>query len=147
MTTQLFSSLALLGELTSSDYDWHLKPTSVSIVTIRFVCGFVLHIYLQSELLQGFTNMKFALNHPWKFEHPKLAFLVGFGQALVVFVIEGVHYLLLLGNDSHLTIVINFLALVFISQFDDFFYQTHMDGEFKKVITGLSDKYADFLRV
>ena len=115
MTTQLFSSLALLGEMSNSDYDWHLKPTSISIVTIRFVCGIVLHIYLQSELLQGFTNMKFALNHPWKFNNPKLAFLIGLGQAMVIFVIEGVHYLLLLGNDSELTIIVNFLVLAFIS--------------------------------
>lgn len=78
MVTQLFSALALLGGLANSDYEWHLKPTSVWTVTMRFVCGFVLHIYLQSELLQGFTNMKFALNHPWKFENPKLAFLIGF---------------------------------------------------------------------
>jgi hypothetical protein len=127
MVTQLFSALALLGGLADSEYEWHLKPKSVWTVTMRFVCGFVLHIYLQSELLQGFTNMKFALNHPWKFDNPKLAFLVGFAQALVTFVIEGVHYLLLLGNDSILTIVINFLALVFISQFDDFFYGTHTD--------------------
>ena len=44
-------------------------------------------------------------------------------------------------------IVLNFLALVFISQFDDFFYQTYMDLEFKKVIAGFSEKYENFLRV
>ena len=91
--------------------------------------------------------MKYSLNHPWKFERPKLAFTIGFGQALVVLVIESVNYILLMAVDTHMEIVLNFLALVFISQFDDFFYQTHMDVEFKQVIMKIGGKYADFLRV
>ena len=82
----------------------------------------VLHIYLQTELSQGFTNMKYALNHPWKFERPLLAFLAGFLQASTVFVIECVNYILLLTKDNKMEVVLNFLTLVFISQFDDFFY-------------------------
>ena len=59
--------------------------------------------------------MKYALNHPWKFEHAKLAFLVGLGQVMVILVIESVNFILLLANETHMEIVITFLALLFIS--------------------------------
>ena len=44
--------------------------------------------------------MKYALNHPWKFELPILAFFVGLMQVMVVFTIEGVNYVLVLTTDS-----------------------------------------------
>ena len=91
--------------------------------------------------------MKYALNHPWKFDGPKLAFFAGFAQVASVVVIEAVNYVMLLTQTDHLDIVLNFLVLVLISQFDDFFYQTYADPEFKKVVTGYSDKYEDFLRI
>ena len=85
--------------------------------------------------------MKYALNHPWKFERPKMAFLTGLLQASVVYVIEVVNFALVLASNTHIDIVLNFIVLVIISQFDDFFYQTYTDLEFKKVISGLHDKY------
>ena len=70
---QLFSAGILLYEL----FNFDMKPVSANIVLTRFVCGLVLHIYLQAEFKQGYKNMKYALNHPWKFEWPILAFFVG----------------------------------------------------------------------
>ena len=118
----MFCALVLLSELEVYGQKWYLKPSSASIVMTRFVCGFVLHIYLMSELVQGFTNMKYALNHPWKFEKAKVAFFSGFLQASVVYVIEIVNFVVMLANNTHKDIVVNFIALVIISQFDDFFY-------------------------
>ena len=66
--------------------------------------------------------MKYALNHPWKFERATLAFSAGFLQAITVLVLESVNYILLLTKETHIDIVLNFLILAFISQFDDFFY-------------------------
>ena len=69
--------------------------------------------------------MKCALNHPWKFEWAKLAFFTGFAQAITICVLESVNYILLLTVDTHMDIIAIFVALVIISQFDDFFYQTY----------------------
>ena len=69
--------------------------------------------------------MKYALNHPWKFERAKLAFFAGFAQAMTNFALESANYILLLTADTHVDIISVFIALVFISQFDDFFYQTY----------------------
>ena len=118
----MFSAIVLLSELEVYGQKWYLKPPSASIVMTRFICGFVLHIYLTSELEQGFTNMKYALNHPWKFEKAKIAFFAGFLQVSVVYAIEIVNCVLMLANNTHRDIVVNFIVLVIISQFDDFFY-------------------------
>jgi hypothetical protein len=66
--------------------------------------------------------MKYALNHPWRFENWKIAFLSGFLQASIIIVIEMVNFLSILSSYAVLDIVMNFLALVVISDFDDFFY-------------------------
>ena len=66
--------------------------------------------------------MKYALNHPWKFERTTLAFFAGFAQAIVVYVIEIVNFILVMASNTHKDILLNFIALIIISQFDDFFY-------------------------
>ena len=76
MATQIFSALILLSAL--REFDWTVRAASAPVVATRFVCGLVLHVYLQAEAVQGFNNMKYALNHPWKFDGPKLAFFAGF---------------------------------------------------------------------
>ena len=81
----------------------------------RFICSIVLHIYLQDELLQGFTNMKYALNHPWKFEQATLACFAGFIQIMTIIVLELVLYILLLMKNNHIDILMSFVALIFIS--------------------------------
>jgi hypothetical protein len=47
-------------------------------VIARFACGIILHMQLQNELSSGINNMKFALNHFYRFENWHLAFLAGF---------------------------------------------------------------------
>ena len=59
--------------------------------------------------------MKYALNHPWKFDGPRLAFFAGFAQVLSVVVIEATNYIMLLTQTEHLDIVLYFLVLVLIS--------------------------------
>ena len=66
--------------------------------------------------------MKYALNHPWKFEWPILAFICGFAQILVVTVIEIITYILIVGSNTHMDIVLATIALYFIVNWSDFFY-------------------------
>jgi hypothetical protein len=47
------------------------------VVVARFVCGIVLHMMLQAELTSGLNNMKFALNHHYRFENPMVAYIAG----------------------------------------------------------------------
>ena len=68
--------------------------------------------------------MKFALNHPWKFESYIGAFFVGFMQAMVVISNELINLAVLNTNNTIMDILMNFLALVIISDFDDYFFVT-----------------------
>ena len=91
--------------------------------------------------------MKYSVNHPWKFEQNggmALAWLSGFLQASMAMVVESANYIALITNKTHIEIVMNFLALAVIADFDDFFYGALFDQEFKKVITNKS-VYGKFL--
>ena len=141
--SQLTLSIILLYQT----FNFDMKPVSSPIVIARFICGLVFHIYLQAEFAQGYSNMKCALNHPWKFEAPILAFYVGFVQTFVVFVIELINYILLVGNNTYKDIVLSVLSLFFIVNFSHFFYNQPYTGiEFKKIISGKDDRYQSFLR-
>ena len=143
MCAQLFSACILIYEL----FNFDMKPVSASIVLTRFTCGLVFHIYVQSEFKQGFKNMKFALNHPWKFERPILAFFVGFCQTFTVFVIELINYILVVGSNTHMEIILGFFALVLIVHFSNFFFQPMANSELRKLVSGFSERYNNFLRI
>ena len=143
MLVQLFAAIILVMEL----FNFDMEPVSAPIVLTRFICGLVFHIYVRAEFEQGFKNMKFALNHPWKFERPVLAFFVGYMQTLVVFAIELINYILVVGSNTHMDIILGFLALIFIVNFSSFFFQPQTDPEFRRLIAGLADRYQRFLRI
>ena len=75
--TQLLVALSLLSEISAKGMTWYTIASDAQTLILRFVCGFVLHIYLSTEILQGFSNIKFSVNHPWKFERKLLAFFSG----------------------------------------------------------------------
>ena len=53
-----------------------------------------------------------------------MAYLVGLSQSLAVIFVETVNLIILLTNHSVLDVIMNFLALVIISEFDDYFFKT-----------------------
>ena len=114
-------------------------PSSPAIVIARFMCAIFLHISLSDELNQSFQMMKYAMNHPWKFNSWFNAFLIGFTQMLVIFSVEIVNLMVLLTNPTVMETIMNFLALVIISEFDDFFFTTVEFSPLAKLI--LEEEY------
>lgn len=110
-------------------------PKNNTIVLSRFLCAIFLHISLADELIQGFSIMKFSLNHRWLFRSWVPPFFIGFAQMLVIFLVEGINLMLLITNNTHMDILMNFLALVIISDFDDYFFMTVKKQEIGKLIT------------
>ncbi len=90
----------------------------------RFVCAIFLHISLADELNQSFLLMKYATNHHWKFYSWFNAFMVGFFQMVIILSVEIVNMMVLLTNPTVMETIMNFLALVIISDFDDYFFIT-----------------------
>lgn len=90
----------------------------------RFLCAIFLHISLTDELNQGLNIMKYSMNHHWKFKNWFSAYMVGFCQMTVVVSVELVNLIVLLTNGTVMDTIMNFLALVIISDFDDYFFVT-----------------------
>ena len=84
----------------------------------------MLHVTLTNEITQGLNMMKFSVNHPWKFNDYMDGFLVGMAQSFVVISVELVNLAILNTNNTIMDILMNFLALVIISDFDDYFFVT-----------------------
>ena len=99
-------------------------PTDMRIVICRFLCAVFMHITLGDELRQGFSMMKYALNHPWKFVNWSRAFRVGFFQLSAVLTLEIVNLTFMLTNATIVDIIMNFIALLIIADFDDYFFMT-----------------------
>ena len=78
--------------------------------------------------------MKYAVNHRWKFTEYKIAFLAGFLQASMVILVECVNFMAIITNYEIIEIVMDFLALVVIAEFDDFFYETVSEYDIVEVI-------------
>ena len=68
--------------------------------------------------------MKFALNHPWKFYDWFRAYRVGLQQMFVVLSLEFVNLSFMFTNTEISDIIKDFLALLIISEFDDYFFLT-----------------------
>ena len=114
-------------------------PNSYWLVTARFICGVILHMNLQDELRSGMNMMKFALNHDYRFDDYKIAFLAGFLQASMILVVEFVNFLTIMTATNVMEIVLNFMALTIISEFDDIFFKSLGDDRGKDIIT--KDEY------
>lgn len=121
-------------------------PDSTWIMMARFVCGVVLHINAQGELTSGLQNMKFALNHDFRFDSPYIVFLSGFMQATSIFVIEIVNFIVIMSSTTYLDVVMNFMALYVISEFDDVFYNAISNIDRKALITS-PDDFEDLYKI
>ena len=83
-----------------------------------------MHITLGDELKQGFDFMKYAMNHAWKFHNWQMAYRIGLMQMLIVLSLEFINLSFLLTNYTISDIIKDFLALLIISEFDDYFFLT-----------------------
>ena len=109
---------------------------SVSIIIARVICVFILHISLQDELIAGMELMKFAINSPTQFE-PNcywISYLAGLAQGSVVIGVEILSVTVCLTSTMVLDIVMNFIALAIIADFDDFIYGSIRNESIKNVI-------------
>lgn len=99
--------LVLLGLLSIEAFtDQEMKdkfatpPPSVNVVLCRFLCAIFLHISLADELNQALVLMKYALNHPWKFNSWYDAYSVGMTQLFVLVFVEFVNLAVILTNET-----------------------------------------------
>ena len=79
---------------------------------------------MQAELEQGLRMMIYVCNHPWKFRFASIAFIIGLTQMCMVLFVETINVFILCANSTIMDIIMNFLALVVIADFDNMFAVT-----------------------
>ena len=78
--------------------------------------------------------MKYSINHPWKFTSWWGAFNVGLWQFGILVMVEFVSLMVLLLQQTVLDVLMNFLALTIITEFDDYLFATLFDDPVSKLI-------------
>ena len=96
---------------------------------------------LQDEYKTGLNNMKFALNHHYRFSNYRTAFLAGFLQVTMICVVQSVNFFAIMTSMKILDVVWHFVALTVISSFDNAFYTALGDDPMKNLIK--NEEYED----
>ena len=118
--------MALCGAiLFTSEMPLYDKPPSIAVAFTRLMAGMFMQIKMSKELKEGLDKMKYAINHSWKFENERLAYLAGFFQSTTIIVVTILNYYTIIAATEVIDIVMNFLALAVIAELDDFFFEAH----------------------
>ena len=75
---QVILSLALMREAKNTNQDWNKLPKDKSVIIHRFILGVTVHMFIASKISSGFKNIKYLLNHPWKFDQKLFALAMGY---------------------------------------------------------------------
>jgi hypothetical protein len=98
-----------------------VTPNSFITLIARFICSVMMHLQVESDVRQGQVMMKFATNHPKEFDHPGLAFLIGFMQFSGGLLCEVACLYYLSTIPSTMDVIIKFIALGKIAMIDDMY--------------------------
>ena len=87
--------------------------------------------------------MKYASNHHWKFKQWWTAYFVGFMQFSILIACEYVNLIILTSNHSMLDILMNFMAIIVITEFDDHFFLIIQSEPLSKIVTDGEYEYEE----
>ena len=83
--------------------------------------------------------MKFSVNHQWKFRNLGMAFFAGFLQMSIACIIEISNiYIVLVNGETQFDIIANFIIMLVIADFDNYFYAVRNPDSINLLI---SDEY------
>ena len=116
-------SLVFVIFLTMTDEDQFkiTMPSSMAVLSTRFVCSIMMHLQVSADVSQGLQMMKYLVNHGEEFSAPRLAFTVGMLQFLTGFVTELVCIIFLGSLNNPIGVIIRFIALGSIAKYDNFY--------------------------
>ena len=75
------------------------------------------------------AKMKFALNHKWKFMRWRYAYAAGLAQVIITCLVSIISFFVIIFETTVLDIVKDFLALLVISQLDDYFFAEYQESK------------------
>lgn len=123
-------------------------PTT-SVAFARLFAGILMHVAMLKEFKNSLSRMKYALNHKWLFRGYRLAFFAQFLQAImVVFVTLLNYYVIIMGSPEVIDISKDFLAMMIISDFDDFFFSEYKHVHIaKRIVMQQDDTFEGMLAI
>ena len=122
--------------------------TTPDVAFARFIAGIMMHVAMTNELKEGLTKIKFTLNHEWRFSHPYIAVYCGLLQTIMIVLVTMLNYLVIVLSPSTIDVAKDFLAMMIISDFDNYFFEEHHSHELSKsIILNKDDKYLDLFTV
>ena len=124
------------------------EPVSWELAFTRLMAGIIMHTRMAEEFNSGLNKMKFALNHPWKFDSCWQAWVAGFLQTMILILVSVCNYLVIISMQNVSDVLINFLALLVISELDNFFYAAHGVQEFgKRIVLKSQAEYKELFTI
>ena len=120
---------------TCTYYSVAVKISPLQLNFVRFVCMTILHLSLIDDVSANMMSMKYAVNHPYKFESPASAFSASLMQVVTCLFIEITNDMVLIMTGDTLAIISNFVSLVIIASFDEMIYQSMKDESFRVLVT------------
>lgn len=129
-------------------------PKHYLILIPRLLSSFMMHLTVEQDIRNGLLLMKYAVNHPFLFKasihqadhgqgektrttamtrRTTFAFLLGFFQAMVSIIVESLVIYYLSSLDELMTIIIKFVSLAKITNFDDMYAKSLYEHTIKAV--------------
>lgn len=119
------------------------------IAFARFVAGIMMHVAMITEMKEGMSKMKYALNHFWRFTNYKTAFMAGLLQTITIVLISILNYYVIIAKSfDAIDIAKDFIALMVISEFDNIFYEEYSEYNIaKQFIMEKDDTFVEMFRI
>ena len=108
-------------------------PTMPMIFHRTFL-SMILHMVIDRDFRNGLELMKYANNHPWKFDSATTAFSMGLLQFCFAVFTEFISGQVILASSTYLDVVKDFTALFVINEFDNYMYDYLPSDERKELI-------------
>ena len=126
---QLILMSIIFYEVLSDDVMLFLT-SNIECLTARFLCTFLMHMMVESNVREGLIMMKYATNHRFDFVSSNNAFLIGLMQFTGGVGAEIVCILHLSRFDDAFSVVVGFIALTSISRVDDIVFSALATARF-----------------
>ena len=119
------TGLMLFNQVFNPDQIKNLSefPSSWYLVVARIICALQLHLSLNQKIKCLLDLTKFFCNHSEMFENWSLLFIACLGKGFLLWLVQIVNILLIIGADDVLSVVLNFMVMNAIAEFDSYYFK------------------------
>lgn len=100
----------------------------------RWICATILHLSIIDSVVGALERMKYVLNHSYIFENSKIAFTITLLEFIITITVEIANICIILTQFTPINIVLNFIAIAIIGQFDEYIYASLRNEPCKKLV-------------